>query len=68
MHQDTEWEKTFTNDDIKKGLIQLGQDVGDIKEIKGIEFTPQKRVKKVEITGTKGKVIVDSNKFRFAIG
>lgn len=62
------WEKTFTNQDIQKGLTQLGQDVGEIKEIKGIEFTPQKRVKKVEITGTKGKVVVDSNKFRFAIG
>jgi stage II sporulation protein D len=62
------WEKSFTNQDIQKGLNQLGQDVGEIKDIKGIEFTPQKRVKKVEITGTKGKVVVDSNKFRFAIG
>lgn len=62
------WEKTFTNKDIQDGLTKLGQDVGEIKEIKGIEFTPQKRVKKVEITGTKGKVVVDSNKFRFAVG
>lgn len=62
------WEKTFTNQDIQKGLVQLGHDIGEIKEIKGIEFTPQNRVKKVELTGTKGKVVVDSNKFRFAIG
>ncbi|RYZ24877.1 MAG: SpoIID/LytB domain-containing protein, partial [Chitinophagaceae bacterium] len=62
------WEKTFTNQDIQKGLVQLGHDIGEIKEIKGIEFTPQNRVKKVELTGSKGKVVVDSNKFRFAIG
>ncbi len=62
------WNKTVSNQDIQKGLTQLGFDVGEIKEIKAIEFTPQKRVKKIEFTGSKGKIVVDSNKFRFAIG
>lgn len=62
------WEKTFTNQDIQAGVKKLGEDVGEIKSIRGIEFTPQKRVKKVEVIGSKGTVILDSNKFRFAVG
>ncbi|MBC7473980.1 MAG: SpoIID/LytB domain-containing protein [Candidatus Sericytochromatia bacterium] len=62
------WDKTFTNNDLQKGLSQLGFDIGEIKEIKPIDFTEHKRVKTIEFTGTKGKATVDSNKFRFAVG
>lgn len=62
------WEKSFSNQDLQAGVKKLGEDVGEIKSIKGIEFTPQKRVKKVEVIGTKGRVVLDSNKFRFAVG
>ncbi len=62
------WEKTYTNDSVKNALKQLGFELGDIKSIEPVEFTAQKRVTKIKFTGTKGESIVDSNKFRLALG
>lgn len=62
------WEKSYSNSDIKKALTKLDVNIGNILEIEAIEFTPQKRVKKIKFTGTNGEQIVDSNKFRMALG
>lgn len=62
------WEKTYSNSDIKKALLKLNVNIGNILEIEPIEFTQQKRVKKIKFRGTNGEEIIDSNKFRMALG
>jgi len=62
------WEKIYSNSDIKNALIKLDVNIGNILEIQPIEFTSQNRVKKIKFIGTNGEQIVDSNKFRMALG
>jgi stage II sporulation protein D len=60
------WEKTISQNDLQTALRNLGHNIGTIREVRPLTFTPQKRVKTLELVGTQGRVTVDSNKFRFA--
>lgn len=62
------WTKNVTNASVQDALKQMGIKIGEIKSIEPTEFTTFKRVKKIKFTGTDGTVVVDSNKFRFALG
>jgi len=62
------WQKTTSNSEIQNALNKLGVNVGAIKEITPISFTPAERVKEIKFSGTSGEAIVDANKFRFALG
>lgn len=62
------WTKSFTNSSIQNALKQLGIQIGDVKEITPKTFTEFGRVKEIEFIGTNGTTLVNSNKFRFALG
>ena len=62
------WTKSFTNSSIQSALKQLGVQIGDVQEIIPQSFTPFGRVKEIKFVGTNGDAVVNSNKFRFALG
>lgn len=62
------WSLRKSQSDLQQAANKLGIDVGQIREIKPLSFTPQGRVKRLQIIGSTGSAEVDSNKFRFAAG
>lgn len=62
------WSVTKTQADLQQAASKLGLDLGTIREIKPLSFTPQGRVKTLSLVGSKGSAEVDGNKFRFAAG
>lgn len=62
------WSVNKSNADLQAAARKLGHDLGTIRAIEPLTFTPQGRVKTLKIVGSAGSAEVDSNKFRFAAG
>lgn len=60
------WNLTRSEVQLRTALAELGHNVGSIRQIEALEHTPHDRVKQLKIVGSRGSVVVDGNKFRFA--
>ena len=58
------WEVTFSRDDINKRVQLVTQDIGEILEISIIERTPAGRVKKMLVKGNIGNKVLNNNEIR----
>lgn len=62
------WSVSKSQADLQAAARKLGHELGTIRSIEPLTFTPQGRVKTLKITGSAGSAEVDGNKFRFAAG
>ena len=60
------WSLSRNQQELQAAVQALGHDVGTIRHIEGVDYTAHERVKRLKITGSRGSVTVDGNRFRFA--
>lgn len=58
------WEKTLTKQRATEIMNSKGYDIGDVVEIKALEYSPSKRVIKLSVKGTKGEKIFEKDACR----
>ncbi|MBM3274178.1 MAG: SpoIID/LytB domain-containing protein [Candidatus Sericytochromatia bacterium] len=61
------WTSTFTAPQVKAALSDLGQEVGDLKELTVTTYTPHGRARWLKARGSTGEATVDANKLRMKL-
>lgn len=63
-----QWTMSYTKDELEEVLISKGMDVGRIETLEVTDYSENGRALKLEIKGTRNKIILEKDKIRSILG